>query len=39
MIEIREDLLADEAGIDRCERILAEVLEEVLSPGLREEVP
>ena len=30
MIEIREDLLADGAGIARCEGILAEVLEEVL---------
>lgn len=30
MIEIREDLLADGAGIARCERILAEVLEEIL---------
>ena len=37
MIEIREDLLADEAGIARCEGILAEVLEEVLAPGPREE--
>ena len=30
MIEIREDLLADEPGIARCQRTLAEVLEEVL---------
>ena len=30
MIEIRGDLLAGEAGIARCERILAEALEEVL---------
>ena len=37
MIEIREDLLADEAGIARCESTLAEVLEEVLAPGPREE--
>ena len=37
MIEIREDLLADEAGIARCEGILAGVLEEVLAPGPREE--
>lgn len=37
MIEIREDLLADEAGISRCEGILAGVLEEVLAPGPREE--
>lgn len=37
MIEIRGDLLADDAGIARCEGMLAEVLEEVLAPGPREE--
>ena len=37
MIEIRHDLLADEAGIARCERILAEALEEVLAAP--QEVP
>ncbi len=38
MIEIRQDLLADEAGIARCERILAGALEEVLTgSSLRQE--
>ena len=38
MIEIRQDLLADEAGIARSERILAEALEEVLAgSSLRQE--
>ena len=39
MVEVRQDLLADEAGLARCTRILAGALEEVLDRcGTREEV-
>ena len=39
MVEIRQDLVAGEAGLARCAEVLAAALEEVLDrSGLREEV-